>query len=424
MKLPTIHFKKMILQTLIVFVSAIALGFVFNQSIANYFLPKVMYSMPQKDTRLKKSFAIEGVIKPKKVLPIHFDHAVLIEEIYVNPGGYVKAGNPLFRVKMGDALIDSSKQSALAQQREINQLQAQLQICAQNMQARQAQLTALKQQYQDFLALYQAGSLAKTQLDGVSEQLKQVQVQYNQQVIQHQQLQSDIALAKQQLTNINGQTDDTLVAGGRYTIDADGNCRAITDGVLMTVDQSYLALEQGSAVAKFAPISGYSDVYFEAFVDEILIDRIGMYKNILFKGSTEIDTFDIQIVGKDFISQAGKIRLIGDINDKQGIPFLNKYLSGEIVEETYYKEWVIPRSSLISGGIDIKVGDSDRVFVIKKNEGVLGIEYYVKQVDVQLEDVGDDNVSIQPFSDYDLPWIVSNVSHQLASGQRVLVIGD
>lgn len=424
MKLPTIHLKKIILRILIIFISAIVLGFVFNQSIANYFLPKVTYSVPQKDARLKKSFAIEGVINPKKVLPIHFDQAVLIEEIYINPGGYVKAGNPLFRVKMGDALTDGSALSALAQQREINQLQAQLQIGAQNMQATQAQLAALKQQYQDYLALFQTGSLAKAQLDDVAEQLKQVQAQYNQQAIQHQQLQSDIALAKQQLANINGQTDDTLVAGSRYTIDANGNCLAIADGVLMTIDQSYLPLEQGSVVAQFAPISGYGDVYFEALIDEMLIDRIGMYKNIPFKGNTERDTFDIQIVGKDFISQSGKIRIIGDINDKQGIPFLNKYLSGEIVEKTYYKEWVIPRSSLISGGIGIQAGDSDSVFVVKKNEGVLGIEYYVKQVDVQLEDVGDDNVSIKPFSQFDLPWIVSNVSHQLSNGQRVLVIGE
>ncbi len=410
----------------LVFLAAIVLGFIFNQSIANYFIPKVSYTFPQNNVVLLDKLPISGVLKARRTLPVALAGAASIVEVYKPAGSAVKSGDPLFKVVVLDDFTDDSSEDlqVLTQQSVLNQLMAQRDTLLQDIAQGERDLANAQRDYQSTFKLYNSGAVAKTKLDSALNEKSQAAANLAALRIQYEKVVQDIELAQQKLQVIQS-ADDAEYSDDIYQIDQDGVCRAKFDGVVMQLAESFSLQNGGDALAKIAPLVDFEDVYCEMYLDYCNVDKLQLEQTLALEDANANRLYRIRISAIEQIAVDNKVRVLADVVEAEGQPILNLRLNGEVVTRSAKHHIVIAKRALLNRHA-IQIGAQNAIFAIEKSRGVLGDEYYLKRVDFTIKDVGERNVAVeQNIFSFDEPnFIVDDISYLLKDEQRVLMLED
>ena len=421
-----LHWMKKIAFELIVLIFVI--GF-FSQSLLNYTLPRVT-SVPVISGQVVKTYQITGGVEYRDLLHVRLGNSVIIDEFYLEPGRRVSEGDPLFRVNPGYPVKQHTQQiTEIAYELERERLALDKLTIDHDRGSKSIQLLEIevRQAEEELITtktLYESGAVSQKQLTDQEMEVDRLRIQWEiAQLEAEKQLRNLQIEEKEKRLTMEALENELEQLKRRIhfysQVDQAGVYHAAMDGLI-----TYAALT--------GQILGQDDIAVTiAQVNEEMEGLV--YRGTLSEADgKQFDFGDLLDVKLEGVAEAIRIKITNLFYDPQEDLFrvegqimrdiprqvtIRKQYRGEMVRREQ-AAMVIPRSAIRGG--DLRPGEKGSVFLLEREEGILGDHHTVRETEVTIMNVGDHYISVMGIEGAERPRVVTPITHRVRDGVKVL----
>lgn len=411
------------------FVIVFILGF-FSKSTIALFLPKVQVA-PVMKSAYSKTLDIEGSVVSKETFKVRINGDIIVDEFYVKAGQEIKKDQPVFKINSSFG-IRSSGQKLEDLKLNLNKSKLELEklssksydVDEKNIDLLEEKLKLQKEELEKLEELYENGSIAYSNLEQKRMELKtseinleimklQIEGKKSENNILTAEVQNNIKKIQDEIANLENQRKfySSLGEDGVYLSEA--------DGIVLDINSTGNILYQDTAIIEIGLVSGFDSVSFESFISDEYYDFINSTKRIELNFEDKAMPKEINITSISKLSDNNMIKIEGEFGKSTKEPIIGQKIRGKVAKK-FTLEGTIPKDALIP--VDsLDIGKQGIVYVLEEKEGILGKEYFAKQVNVTLTGVGDNNVSITGHEGFTKPRVITNLSYKIKDGVKVFL---
>ncbi len=412
--------KSIVKKAAVIFFIIVLLLTFFSKTINDLLMPEVESSMISRES-LEKELDTTGEIKPLNTEKVSAWRNMRITEVRIKVGDTVSKGMVLVLAEKEDTLFDLKSLELEVKKAEdayesfksqykpagLSEEDTKTEWLMKDLEEAQKRCDEAKMLYENGLEDYKRLKACQDELDGIKEKIEALKKEEEDDKKGRDdyarglgEREAELQLKRLELENFKKNSFDT------------GEVKSPVDGTVISVSaEKGSSCNSGQVLLEIAPKdSGYQ-----------LEWKLNTAKAELLK---ESDTLDFTVTGGQ------KMSFESDIRKKEYIPAEGMYLFTAVLDSKNdklkegqveigmtkrSKEYavVVPNGCIYPSGEGKSV-----VFVLKQRDGILGEEYYVKSVEVEVLDSDDSNTAISGnLTDSDN--IVSFTSKVLTDGVRV-----
>lgn len=415
--------KKIVKKAGLIFVSIVVLLTFFSKTINNLLLPEVEYTFISRGS-LKKNFTAAGEVESPGKEKVYAEAELKITDIKVKEGDKVSKGTVLALADKDEMrlTLKSKELELIRTENEYERLKNQsitaddtdntekLQWLEKDLEEAEAKLEEAKLLYENGLEDYKGIQECQKQVDSVKSEIKALQQKKD----EGRKSREDYERSLNE-KNLEIQIKRMEYENFKNKFSSNGEIKSETEGVVGAVK-----IEKGLRY-------GSGQLLFEIHDKDSKLEvrwRLNTAKAALLK---EGDMVDIKISGEEKATVATVVKTKSYSPDDGMYIFTSpfntkadKLKGGQQVDMNITKiskEYPV----IVSAGCVMQVGGGRSIlFVLKEKEGVMGLEYYVKSVEVEVVDSDGSDTAISakaPLAENDR--IISFASKVLADGVRV-----
>lgn len=413
------------------FVLVFVMGF-FSKSIVNLFLPKVIVESAI-DALVERTLDIEGVIEAKNSLKVRLGGAVIVEEYLVKVGDSVEVGKPLFRInkafgmKGNNQELEDLKLQVEAKHSKLSNLkQATYEIDEKSIAALMNKLTKSKEDLAKQQALFSEGVISKQEMDSfeadIEEQLFAIQVSELQLQEKKRNDEVNIAELEGEIKRDGIKILELQKQQGFYdSVDHEGIYFSTVKGVVTDLGDIQSIIAGDTEIIEIADVSQESSLVYTANIMEEDYDFVKSAGEIQI-GEDIKDSMYLKISSIYKLGDQDLYRLeaIIDSKDSEKAVLGQKY-KGAITQRYVLKGHnKVPKAAVISFE-GYKEGSKGTVFLLEEIEGILGMEYRAKEMEVKILAAGDEEVIVSGMENLEEPEVIINLSYKINDGAKVFL---
>lgn len=412
------------------FVLVFVMGF-FSKSIVNLFLPKVIVESAI-DALVERTLDIEGVIEAKNSLKVRLGGAVIVEEYLVKVGDSVEVGKPLFRInkaygmKGNNQELEDLKLQVEAKHSKLSNLkQATYEIDEKSIAALMNKLTKSKEDLAKQQALFSEGVISKQEMDSfetdIEEQLFAIQVSELQLQEKKRNDEINIEELEDEIKRDGIQILKLIKQQMFYGSVEEGIYFSTVKGVVTDLGDIQSIIPGDTEIVEIADISQESSLVFTANIMEEDYDFVKSAGEIQIgediKDSMYLKISSIyKLGGQDLY----RLEAIIDSKDSEKAVLGQKH-KGVITQRFVLKGHnKVPKAAVISFE-GYKKGSKGTVFLLEEIEGILGMEYRAKELEVKILAAGDEEVIVSGLENIEEPEVIINLSYKINDGAKVFL---
>ena len=413
------------------FILVFVMGF-FSKSIVNLFLPKVMVESAV-DALVERTLDIEGVIEAKNSLKVRLGGAVIVEEYFVKAGDTVEVGKPLFRINKAYGIkgnsqeLEGLKLQVEAKHSKLNNLkQATYEIDEKSIAALMNKLTKSKADLAKQQELFTAGVISKQELESfeadIEEQLLVIEISELQLQEKKRNDEVNIAELEDEIKRDGLQILELQKRQGFYdSVDTEGIYFSTVMGVVTDLGDIQSIIPGDTEIVEIVDISQEAALIYAASIMEEDYDFIKSAGEIQL-GEDIKDSIYLKISSIYKLGDQDLYRLEAVIGSKESEKaVLGQKLKGVITQRFVLKGHnKVPKAAVISFE-GYKEGSKGIVYLLEENEGVLGMEYRAKELEVKILAAGDDEVIVSGMENLEEPEVIINLSYKIKDGAKVFL---
>lgn len=413
------------------FVLVFVMGF-FSKSIVNLFLPKVIVESAI-DALIERTLDIEGVIEAKNSLKVRLGGAVIVEEYFVKAGDTVEVGKPLFRINKAYGIKGSSQEleglklQVEAKHSKLNNLkQATYEIDEKSIAALMNKLTKNKADLAKQQELFAAGVISKQELESfeadIEEQLLVIEISELQLQEKKRNDEVNIAELEDEIKRDGLQILELQKQQGFYdSVDNEGTYFSTIKGVVTDLGDIQSIIPGDTEIVEIADISQEAALVYTASIMEEDYDFVKSAGEIQL-GEGIKDSIYLKISSIYKLKDQDLYRLEAVIGSKESEKaVLGQKLKGVITQRFVLKGHnKVPKAAVI-GFEGYKEGSKGTVFLLEENEGILGMEYRAKELEVKILAAGDEEVIVSGMENLEEPEVIINLSYKIKDGAKVFL---
>ncbi len=411
------------------FVIIFILGF-FSKSTIALFLPKVQVA-PIMKSAYSKTLDIEGSIVPKETFKVRINGDIIVDEFYIKAGQEIKKDQPVFKINSSFGIrasgqkVEDLKLSLDKNKLELEKLSSKTyDVDEKNIELLEEKLNLQKEEQKKLEELYESGSVAYSALEQSSMRLKESEISLeikkieienkkSENAILEAELQNNIKKLQEEIANIENKKKFYSSLG------ADGVYHSEIDGIVLDINNTGNILSQDTPIVEIGLVKGFDSVQFEALISEEHYDFINSTMTIELDFENKSMPKEVKITSLSKLSDNNMIKIEGEFSESTKEPIIGQRIRGK-VSKKYNLEGTIPKDAIIPTG-SLELGKQGIVYIIEEKQGVLGTEYFAKQVNVTLTGVGDNNVSIIGYESFTKPRVIINLSYKIKDGVKVFL---
>ncbi|SCG83950.1 hypothetical protein DW1_2386 [Proteiniborus sp. DW1] len=411
------------------FVIIFILGF-FSKSTIALFLPKVQVA-PVTKSAYSKTLDIEGSVVPKEVFKVRINGDIIVDEFYVKAGQEIKRDQPVFKIdnsfgiRTSGQRLDDLKLSLDKNKQELEKLISEsYESDEKNIELFEEKLKLQKEELEKLEELYENGAVAYSILEQKKMELTASELTLE--IMKHEmelkkskkdmlvaEIQRDIKKIQDEIASIENQKKFYSRLG------EDGIYFSEVDGIILDINTAGNILSQDVSIVEIALVDGFDSVLFEALVTDEYYDFINSTKRIELNFEDKAMPKEVVVTSISRISENNMIRVEGEFGRSTKEPIIGQRIRGKAVRN-FNLEGTIPKDAIIPVG-SFDIGNQGIVYILEEKEGILGTEYFAKQVNVTLTGVGDNNVSITGLEGFTKPKVITNLSYKIKDGVKVFL---
>jgi hypothetical protein len=391
------------------------LGF-FSEQIIDIFMPKVNIMIPR-NSEIVRSVECKGIIKPNEVYKVEVPIEMQIESYFVKKGERVSQSQKIFKVRNINDLIVKLEEvnQYLKDEKEKNAtLVKSIKEEIQRERRDNLELKKLVRKKKEKESLINFGDCDEMELEKIILNASIIQSKIGQ-----LEEKKDLKLAQNKMSNNEIkkylELKEKLEKWIEILNEGQGYYLAESEGVIYNLNEKY-ALKEGESVLEITSIDDYEDVKIKTTLTAEQFKKVG-----------ELQLLYAYVDGKK------KKAYIDDLyTDELGNVFIEAYFYKEfdsniVLGSSYdckleYKKrfmgtMTLPKS-VIKAPIGFEEGTSGSVFVARREEGILGEEYFVDEEFVDMIVVGDYNVITEPLKN---PYVITTVDDRIKKGKKIFL---
>lgn len=412
------------------FVVVFVMGF-FSKSIVNLFLPKVIVESAI-DALVERTLDIEGVIEAKNSLKVRLGGAVIVEEYFVKAGEFVAVGKPLFRINKAYGIkgnsqeLENLKLQVEAKNSKLNNLkQASYEIDEKSIAALMNKLTKSKEDLAKQQELFSAGVISKQEMDSfeadIEEQLFAIQISELQLQEKKRNDEVNIAELEGEIKRDGIQILELQNQQGFYDSVEEGIYFSTVKGVVTDLGDIQSIIHGDTEIIEIADISQESSLVYTANIMEEDYDFVKSAGEIQI-GEDIKDSMYLKISSIYKLGDQDLYRLEAIIDSKDSEKaVLGQKHKGVIMQRFVLKGHnKVPKAAVISFE-GYKEGSKGTVFLLEEIEGILGMEYRAKELEVEILAAGDEEVIVSGMENLEEPEVIINLSYKINDGAKVFL---
>lgn len=405
------------------------LGF-FSKSTIALFLPKVQVA-PVTKSAYSKTLDIEGSVVPKETFKVRVNGDIIADEFYVKAGQEIKKDEPIFKINNSFGIrssgqkLEDLKLSLNKSKLELEKLSSKsYDVDEKNIELLEEKLNLQKEELEKLEELYENGSIAYSNLEQKRMELKASEINLEIMKIQMEgkksendilaaEFQNNIKKIQDEIANIENQRKFYSSLG------EDGVYFSEVDGIILDINTTGNIISQDITIVEIGLVDGFDSVLFEAFVFDEYYDFINSTKRIELNFEDKSMPKEINITSISRLSDNNMIKIEGEFGKSTKEPIIGQRIRGKAAKK-FNLEGTIPKDALIPVS-SLDIGAQGIVYVLEEKEGILGTEYFARQVSVTLTGVGDNNVSITGHEGFTKPRVITNLSYKIKDGVKVFL---
>jgi len=387
-----------------------------SKTIYSHYLPVVTGTSPF-NGKLTKTEKSRGIANLAEIVEIYADVGGKVEEVYVKEGESVEKGQELFRLSFDkDQILQSLKEldvSISQKSIEISGLQRQIDAMSEfDIRQLQSEIDIAADNLAKIKILYEAGAVAKDEYDTLQNDLnalrdKKTEAEKNY-VDERESLRKEIARAKLDLQSFNIQQETYQNTLNKF----DNNAVVCAGG---TGQLTQFSINQGQRIADgyFVGKIGCGNTY------EIDCD-LSLDNNFVVTG----DSCKLKNTNHSFAGTVSKITLTEEAK-KITIAIQSDDISlGETFDVTFEKESAESYTLVPNGALNLD-NDGYYLYQLKRQDGMLGQEYYAQKLRVYIGDNDDNNTAITKGLSFLEPVVLtSNKAFSEGQSLNLANVGD
>ncbi|SCX90850.1 HlyD family secretion protein [Alkaliphilus peptidifermentans] len=413
------------------FILVFIIGF-FSKSFISYSLPQARSVLAFSGT-FNESISIEGGLKYKDVYLVRLGSRVIVRDFFIEPGRRVSKGTPLFQINLDYGINDYQQQNGELQikiERERNNL---TRLHSTSFLIDESNIASLKRRIQQEEAeldrlnsLYQSGAIPLTDVEKKDNELLNLKENLMIEEIKMKEKALDVELQIKEGHNTIARLEAEILENERKNefyanIGDDGIYYAEFDGIIVSRGQANKVIPIDETIMEIAVITEDTsvmrrDLIFSGLVPVEYADYFEIGKSVYIeildlKESIRFRVTDVSYGDKDYV------RVEGDFIDERisRIVPLRNYKG--VVKKQNYGSNVVPKSAVIT--TNFKPGEVGKVFLVETTEGILGKQHTAREVEITIDEVGDQRVSIIGLEGYENPRVITNLSYKIRDGVKV-----
>lgn len=401
----------------------------FSQSFVNYSLPRVN-SVPVFAGQLEKTYPIQGAVEYRDVMKVRLGAPVIIDEFLLEPGRRVTEGSPVFRINLDYGMeegkdLEQEIRTALEGERLLlKKAAAAAGLGEKEMELRRLDLERAQKELRDAESLHEAGAVSTRERDVLADKVKRllIEIEMDELKRQEQQLTRELQIREINLRidSLNRELNQILRRKEFYAqLDENGVYLAETTGLITAISPLHQVLRPEDSLVEIARIHEEME---GLIYRGTLAEPHGKY----------FDFGDLMDVNLEGVAEAIRIKITNLFYDAQSDVYrvegqlmrdiprqltLRKHYRGEIVRREQ-GDLVVPRSAI--SAVELRPGETGRVYILETEEGILGQHHTARSIEVTIESVGDQYVSIRGLEGYERPRVITPITHRVGDGTKVL----
>ena len=413
------------------FILVFVMGF-FSKSIVNLFLPKVIVESAL-DGLVERTLNVEGVIEAKNSLKVRLGGAVIVEEYFVKEGAAVEVGKPLFRINKAYGIkgnsqeLEGLKLQVEAKGSKLNNLKkATYEIDKKSIAALVHKLVKGKEDLAKQQELFSAGVISKQEMESfeadIEEQLFVIEVSELQLQDKKRMDEANIEELENEIKRDGLQILELQKQQGFYdSVDHEGIYFSSVKGVVTDLGDIQSIIPGDTEIVEIADISQDAALVYTASIMEEDYDFVKSAGEIQI-GEGIKDSIYLKISSIYKLNDQNLYRLEAVIGSKESEKaVLGQKLKGVITQRFVLKGHnKVPKAAVISFE-GYKEGSKGTVFLLEENEGILGMEYRAKELEVKILAAGDEEVIVSGMENLEEPEVIINLSYKIKDGAKVFL---
>ena len=413
------------------FVLVFVMGF-FSKSIVNLFLPKVMVESAV-DALVERTLNVEGVIEARNSLKVRLGGAVIVEEYFVKEGDAVEVGKPIFRINKAYGIKDMSQElESIRLQVEaqrlklINLKQTSYEIDAKSIAALTHKLVKSKEELMKQQELFAAGVISKQEMESfedlIEEQLYVIEVSELQLQEKKRDVKDNIEGLENEIKRDELRVLELQKQQGFYSsVDHEGIYFSAVRGVVTDLGELQSIISGDAEIVEIADTSQDAALVYTASIMEEDYDFVKSAGEIQIGEDIKDSLYPkISSIYKLGNQDLYKLEAVIDSRDTEKV-ILGQKRKGIIQQRFVLKGHnKVPKAAVICFE-GYKEGSSGTVYLLEENEGVLGIEYRAKELEVKILAAGDEEVIVSGLENLEEPKVIVNLSYKINNGAKVFL---
>ncbi|MGB7606245.1 MAG: efflux RND transporter periplasmic adaptor subunit [Lutisporaceae bacterium] len=414
------------------FVLVFIMGF-FSKSIINLFLPKVIVESAI-DGLVERTLNVKGIIEAKKSIKVRLGGSVIVDEYLVKIGEAVEVGTPLFRIdksygiKGNSSGLESLKLQLSAQRLKLNNTrQTSYELDEMNITAMSNKLAKSEEELTKQQELFDAGFISKQELEsfeaGIEQQMFDIEVsrmqlleekRNNELVIKE--LENEIKNSELQILELQGQQ------GFYSNVDEEGICYSTISGIVTELGDEQSIVPGDTAIVEIADISSINALVYTISISEEDYDFVKAVGEVQINSESIKDSEYLKITSINKQDDKGLYRVEAVLENQS----IESAAIGQTIKGVIKQKFVlkghnkVPKAAVITFE-DYKENSSGTVYLLEENEGVLGMEYRAKAMEVKILAVGDNDVIVSGLENIEEPKVIVNLSYKINDGVKVFL---
>jgi multidrug efflux pump subunit AcrA (membrane-fusion protein) len=414
------------------FVVVFVMGF-FSKSIVNLFLPKVIVESAI-DGLVERTLNIEGVIEAEKSFKVRLGGAVIVDECFVKVGDIVEVGKPLFRIDKSYGIKDNgSGLEGLRLQLEAKRIrlgnlkQETYEIDEMNIAAMEHRLVKSKEELMKQQELFTAGVISKQEMESfeadIEEQLFAIAVSGLQLKEKKRNDEANIEELENEIERDEHQILELQKQNEFYgNVDNEGIYYSAANGIVTYLSELQRIIPGDTVLTEIADVSGGDALIYTANINEEDYDFVKSAGEIEIIGESILDSMYLKISSVSKMNNTELFQVDAAIG-KQNLEKVNvgQKLTG-VIKQRFVLEGhnKVPKAAVINFET-YKEGSKGTVYLLEETEGVLGIEYRAKEIEVEILAAGDDYVIVSGLENIEEPKVIVNLSYKINNGAKVFL---
>ncbi len=391
------------------------IGF-FGQSVLNVFIPTVLTSSVSVGI-VEKTITFEGSFNFPEVIVVKLDSDVIIDQFQVRTGQQIEEGDELFVVSEVSeySFFDREQKRLVNQELKLNNelkfIQNNEDINETMSISKSKSLSQLNDLINANKELYEKGVISLYEYDNLLEQRDQLRNEIQMQSFSDKTSDDTAALRITEidfeLLDIKYERSKLLNVQLEYSFLEDGVCKSKEPGIVLSVNNDKV-IDSSEDILTYANLDDYKFIIKTSLINQEYFQKKDSISVVEINNKLSIEEIVLDYNEQELIAYC--------YAEPHLMKYYGKILTGKTVME-YESDMIVKKSTF--GNIEIRAGDLVTIYRLNDDVTLLGQNYRVEAVKVEVLYVGDTEVGIKSNSLDVTDQIITNVSYKIRDGVRV-----